>query len=247
MDGSDTDSLGAEWDFHNGLKCNFKDINASLQTILAVTNDEQVEFTYLSVDRERQQLIHNTGAPSLVLTLLKQGSSMLVNRQNADCEISEFVSELFHIFAHCYRFMRTYTFNNQEYVGGCCVHAHELCVRAVARVDHWPTRGVCGSCCQVPGGAQRSRGLPDAPDWPASVRRAAAGRCPRCQPKPAQAYHGDVHEATSGSHQPAGQGRGTVAAPAVLGLGWAGPPRCPRRHAARLAHRAPRHGDGAIL
>lgn len=75
-----------------------------------------MEFTYIQVDRERQQLIHNTGAPGLVLTLLKQGSSMLVNRQNADCEISEFVSELFHIFAHCYRFMRTYTWENHEYL-----------------------------------------------------------------------------------------------------------------------------------
>ena len=145
MVNTDGDSLGAEWDFQNGLNGgnNFADINASLQvrdiaacdrpthvlttlacvvscgdhqTILAVTNDDSVEFTYIQVDRERQQLIHNTGAPGLVLTLLKQGSSMLVNRQNADCEISEFVSELFHIFAHCYRFMRTYTWENHEYL-----------------------------------------------------------------------------------------------------------------------------------
>lgn len=97
------DSIAAEWDLNTGLRTDFRDINASLQTILAVAGDEQIEFTYVRVDKERQLLLQNMGIAKLVIALVRQGSSMLTNRQNSECNIHSFVQELFHIFSHCYR------------------------------------------------------------------------------------------------------------------------------------------------
>ena len=70
---------------------------------------------FLGIDGERQHLMHNMGVSKLVMTLLQNGYSMLVNRKNARRARLTFVKSLFHIFSHCYRFLRTFVSGMPEH------------------------------------------------------------------------------------------------------------------------------------
>lgn len=70
--------------------------------------DTVKEVLYLRIDPERQRLLRNMGVPALVLTLLQNGYAMLLNRRNASRTTAAFMKGTFRIFAHCYRFLRTF-------------------------------------------------------------------------------------------------------------------------------------------